>query len=860
MSEWSSLKEQELRIFDSLLRSKALDMDTHRPLLQQTGLDVELRQYCMEGPAQEVDDLLTLADYNSPESVTDSEGNSFLHISCQGGQVDVVTLVITKYNCKVDGTNNNGQTPLHLACAGGHSDVVDLLISKHSANLKAKDKNNNEPLHIAAQNGHTSLIVTALISKYADCDPISRGQNGQTLLHLSLANGHKELAETLLNSFDGSLVSIDNDGNTPLHLTSLTGQEECVEMLLYKYNAPIFIRNKAGKTAQNLSQGKCRLIFKQYLDSPQSLQVQSTNEELYMMSSRKYSSQPITRVFVLGNVGSGKSTLIESFKHKGLLRSRSLVGEEVVAPRTSGIVPSHYDSKKVGRIIYYDFAGDREYYSSHSAIIEMVFQSQGNNLFCVVLNLCKDVKELEKELGYWLSFISYVYKQNTASRSKIGVLVICSHVDVLNTQEVNDKVDCLKELSTEFKKSNNLMRAMYIFRINCCLPQDVRTLKEVIQKETKDATPCCLSYGATLLHGMLEKDFSNFVACKLQVIIDHINNARIHLPSDANKLYPISRELQHAGLLLIIGQSEDRLEDHLLLMDVTSLTSEVHEKLFSKKAREKLKSLSARMGILPEKYLRDILPAHITKECLVQLQYCHEFSQIEVKLNDNSVIPRCSSSDRLLYFPDLCNLEIVCTGTLNRNSKHDLDFNIGWYAKCIGKFDYFPPRFLHVLLLRLAYSFALPIASSGIKEEYKRFSGIQKDNRRCTMWKNGICWMMDEGVECICEVVDDSKGIVVIARAKKSCEEVITILKQIIDKVLLTKVEYCEIISLQHFLLNSDDPSAYQNEDELYDINDVENAIEKGKRNVVSVIGTKLLDSSHLSMLRKYTYWGKYKQ
>ena len=829
-------------------------MDAHRSLIQP-GLDVELRRYCIEGPAQKVNDLLTLADYEFPESVTDSEGNSFVHIACQGGQVDVVTLLITKYKCKVDGTNNYGQTPLHLACVGGHSDVVDLLISQHSANLKAKDKNNNEPLHIAAKNGHTSLII-ALISKYG-CDPMSSGQNGQTLLHLSLANGHKELAETLLNRFDASLVSVDNDGNSALHLASLNGQEKCVEMLLHKYNVPDFVRNKAGKTAQNLSKGKCRLIFKQYLDSPQR-QVQSTNEELHMLSLKKYSSQPITRVFVLGNVGSGKSTLIESFKRKGLFRAHTLVNEAVVAPRTSGIVPSHYDSKKVGRIIYYDFAGDREYYSSHSAIIETVFQSQGNNLFCVVLNLCKDAKELEKELGYWLSFISYAYKQNMASRSKIGTLVICSHIDVLDTQVVNEKVEKLKKLSTEFEQSNNLIRVINIVKSNCCLPQDVRTLKEVIQKETKDSNPCCLSYGATLLHGMLVKNFNSVVACKLQDVMDHIiNNAHIHLPSDVNKLYPISRELQDAGLLLIIGRSEDLLEDYLLLMNVASLTSEVHKKLFSKEAREELKLSSAKMGILPESCLRDILPQHITKECLVQLQYCHEFSRVE--LNDHSVIQSKSSRDHLLYFPDLCNLESASTGTLNPDSEAKLDFNIGWYAKCKGKFDNFPPRFLHTLLLRLAYSFALPIATSSIEEESDLSLSIRDDNRRCTMWKNGICWMMEEGVECICEVVDDYKGIVVITKAKSSCDVLITILRQIIDKVLLAKTEFCEIISLTNFLLNSGDPCAYQDPDKLYDINEVEDVIRtKQKTYVISVSGNQFLDSSRLSIFRMhYTYWGK---
>ena len=45
------------------------------------------------------------------------------------------------------------------------------------------------------------------------------------------------------------------------------------------------------------------------------------------------------------------------------------------------------------------------------------------------------------------------------------------------------------------------------------------------------------------------------------------------------------------------------------------------------------------MGMLLESYLDGILPEHITKEYLVQLQYCQEFNHAEVGLvNDYSVI------------------------------------------------------------------------------------------------------------------------------------------------------------------------------------------------------------------------------
>ena len=459
-----------------------------------------------------------------------------------------------------------------------------------------------------------------------------------------------------------------------------------------------------------------------------------------------------------------------------------------------------------------------------------------------------------------------MHKQNSDSQSKLKTIVICSHVNKLHKKEVDEKAKVLKELFSKFMQLNNMIKVTHIFYVDCCKPKDVRQLKEVIQEETKDAAPYCLSYEATLLHGMLERDFNNVVTCKLQDVMAHIEMVYNRLPcmrSDANKLSSLSRELQNAGLLLIVGRSEDRLEDHLLITDVASLTNEVHKKLFSKEAREKLKSLPARMGILPENCLYDIfeLPKYVTKECLIQLQYCHEFNRVEVKCDDHAVVPNLSSNDHLLYFPDLCKLESASTaaGTPNPDSSKN-DINIGWYAKCIGKFDYFPPRFLHTLLLRLAYSFALPIAKSNVEDIHL---SIREDNCRCTMWKNGIRWMMEEGVECICEVVDDYNGIIVVTRASKSYDNLIAgaILRRIIEKVLLTKAQYCNTISLRYFLLNSADPCAYKNEDELYDINDVENVLRQRntKKTVVSIGGKKLLDSSILTMLSHCTYWGKYR-
>ena len=267
------------------------------------------------------------------------------------------------------------------------------------------------------------------------------------------------------------------------------------------------------------------------------------------------------------------------------------------------------------------------------------------------------------------------------------------------------------------------------------------------------------------------------------------------------------------------------------------------------------------MGILPQTYLKDLLPEYITTDCLIQLQYCQEFSHAEVKF-DYSVIPtEDSNALRLLYFPALCETE-------RKNSiktPDNYDYSIGWYVKCCGEFDYLPPRFLHVLLLRLAHSFALPAACDQpstqlIHSEGDVIATVQLYNRRCTMWKNGIHWLMTEGVECFIKNVNNSKGIVVITKSEEARKSVCAdMLFKIIGEIHQAKEEFCGTVTLQEYIMNSNDPAAFIKEDKLFHASDIAKALKEGSPSVVSADrqGCTQLNSATISHLKKYIHWGK---
>ena len=68
---------------------------------------------------------------------------------------------------------------------------------------------------------------------------------------------------------------------------------------------------------------------------------------------------------------------------------------------------------------------------------------------------------------------------------------------------------------------------------------------------------------------------------------------------------------------------------------------------------------------------------------------------------------------------------------------------IGWCLEC-GPAQFFSVRFLHVLLLQLAYRYALPLPSL--------VAGLR---RQCSVWINGIYWNNNDGIETLVEQLED---------------------------------------------------------------------------------------------------------
>ena len=767
-----------------------------------------------------------------------NDGATALMLALKYGHDNVAHTLLEDYQCPVDIRDRDGNTVLHYACAANAKQSVKTLIQKYKVHTDSRKRNNDTPLHEAALHGQQEVAL-ALIQEFG-CDVNIKGRRGGSALHYACVGGHVDMVKCL-SKYISPLV-VDDYGNTPLHNCCEWGNSECVEALL-ALNAPVLIRNNSGKTPKDVADYSIEPVLEQHMRNSTFL---VRYDNILKHAKKTYSSlEHITRIFVLGNPGAGKSSFIATLKREGFFESLWRVSESSVPLHTAGIVPSIHTSKHYGRVLFYDFAGDAEYYSSHAAILEnLACTSKGDNIFIIVVDLREDSHKISCLLNYWVSFIQYqLFKER-----KPKLVILGSHLDLVK----GGKVDEFEKLCKEAENGDFEFTGCYT--LDCCQPRS-REVSLVVQHITtlvKDSPRYSISHGsnASVLLGLLEMDFQHVTACSIQTIISHIEDTKVCLPGD---LQTLLFELHEFGLLFMIKGDNDVQ----LVLNRSRLTHDVHQLLFSEEAIERLREKSGNaslfhVGIISEAVLSEVLPAHITKEILIQLQYCQVIPHKDVGTFSSS--DQCDSSvQSYLFFPALCSAD---KSDIAWVTPPDLSYSIGWLARCTDSRDYFPPRFHHVLFLRLVHRFT-PKVSVAATPSGSADQHTGPHQYRCTMWKTGLHWSMREGVECIVEIVHDNRGVVIRVNSESGKAEVCaTVIKELIQCVLEAKAEFCHTVRPQFFLLNSTSEADYLNPDNLFAMSEVNLALtSEGLDVILSAEGKGKMKCSKVLWMRKLTYW-----
>ena len=776
--------------------------------------------------------------YKLDPTLPDCLGDTPLHIAAMCGKEDAIFYMINEIGCDCNITGSLHRTLLHQACRGGCVNLVRNLIEEHNLDINAHDQEDYTPFHMAALFGREEVMVT--LTRDFQCNIGVRGSDGQSLLHLVSNKEHVEAIPMLCKWMP--LLIADNEGNTPLHTCSALGNVNSAKALL-KQNVPVKIRNKLGKTPRDVATAEIKKIIDGYLSATVSHVDYSALQDY---AKKKYcATSPLQRVFIVGDSGTGKTSLIRSLKGAGRK------GISVIP--TAAIDFSIHTCKQFGRTLYYDLSGGLEYHASHSAILDTYTTSNiGDNIFIIVVDLRQTVQGIKDSLYYWFLFIM---NQNYYSGKGPHICIVGSHSDLVQSkQDLNEKTVIIREIGDAYDFQKGVSSDIQYFMLHCSRPRPktIQTMQRDVASLTGKSLPYDLSLPASILLGLLERDFVATSACSINVIISRIQDSGIYLPTNAASLYPFFAELHAVGVLFLAGDATDN--DLQVVLNINQFLTEVHEILFSSEAVLKRECFSNNVpspctGIIPEKILCHSLKDPGTKECLLHLQYC-------VRINHNLINyfyskPQSYSIDssRFLLFPALCSLEKrdVLHGVRPLNKYHT---GYGWLAQCSDIHKRFPQRFMHILQLKIISSFT--VKSCG--EQLDVLPKQRTHQHYCAIWKTGLRFMTEEGVECTVEMVNWNNGVVIITKGEDELtnENCIYIFRRIVGFALEIKSQFCHFIKPQFFLLDTtDEAEFFLRSDNLHLFNDVEKIL-------LSPSGhdfRKVQAVQKYTWLQKYTLW-----
>ena len=767
-------------------------------------------------------------------SCENNNGYTPLHYACINGNLNIAQYLIREEHCNPSCESNYGSTPLHNACTNGHLNIAQYLIREEHCNPSCENKYGSTPLHNACINGN--LNIAQYLIREEDCNPSCENKYGSTPLHYACRYGNLNIAQYLIREEHCNPSCEDNDGNTPLHYACRYGnlniaqylirEEHCnpscennncytplhiaclcnhahiVQYLLSTGQVNPLTKNKDGNTALSYASGKYDII------------------KLFQPFEECRTAFPVhtfTKLILTGDSGAGKTTITEL-----IVRLASSTAVECVADvqrLTAGIVPHHIQSEQLGNFVVYDFAGQQEYYSSHAAVLEQVMRRSAAMFLCVV-DLSESKEKICESLHYWLSFIDNAC---STAEGRSHVVIVGSHADQV-TSSAEEKSSLLQE-----KAVRRVKRQQYSGYLSMdCRYADTDASRCLIATLTSSqkaiaASQPVIHYYSHVVYAFLCTKL-NVVGCTLHDLVSAVAKENdSSLPNDQSVLVEILTTLSDKGLVLFIHHPHSSW----VVVKTEALLKEINGTLFAPDHFNEHRDLASNTGIVPVSNLHKVFPDYNSEMLvgfLTSLDFCRPVDPSVLQYTNLQTTPSHSTAD-LLFFPGLVQSErpdsLVQQGALE----------FGWCLKCMDPHDFLSSRFLHVLLLSVAYKFPLAsqVASSSV-------SGL---HRICTVWRNGIFWRNLDKITTVIELLDNNRCVLVaMSYDVTSLVEHAELRSSLIALVCHLQQQYCPRLNLCEFLISPDLIQRYPLDNlpdsDLFDIHHVSQCMLFHKKGVPS--------------------------
>ena len=355
--------------------------------------------------------------------------------------------------------------------------------------------------------------------------------------------------------------------------------------------------------------------------------------------------------------------------------------------------------------------------------------------FLCVVDLSESKEKICESLHYWLSFIDNAC---STAEGRSHVVIIGSHAD-----QVMSSVEKSSLLQTIIA-TRRVRRQLYVE----CIAMDCRRTntdasRRLIATLTNSqkaitASQPVIHYYSHVVYAFLRTKL-NVVGCTLHDLVSAIAKENdSSLPSDQSVLTEILTTLSDKGLILFIRHHQSSW----IVVKTEALLNEINGTLFAPRQFKEHRDLASNTGIVPVSNLHKVFPDYNSDMLigfLKSLDFCRPVDPSVLQYTNLQTTPSHSTAD-LLFFPGLVQSERPDSLVQQLGA---LEF--GWCLKCMDPHEFLSSRFLHVLLLSVAYKF--PLASQGL-------------NRMCRVWRNGIVWRNDDDITTVIELHDNNRCVV----------------------------------------------------------------------------------------------------
>ena len=734
-------------------------------------------------------------------SSTVRTGDTLLHLCCRMNCQELSTYLVVEKQFSPSVVNTFKELPFHIACRVLNLELVKLV---SNCNPNALTWKGNTPLHEVCQVSSRSPAEAKDIVQYLiqvkQCITSSRNHEGKTALHLACVFGTPEVVELLLSIGKADPNATDHKNQTPLSLTPLD-KRDTISILLQHGADPKPLYSMFG--------------------------------DYFKDRNSEHPPESPLRIVVVGNSSAGKTTLIHSLKCEPGCQ------QEEPEPHTAGIVPTDFNSGVYGSVTWYDFAGEPEYYASHEAILQHIM-SASPPVVLLLVDVSKSEEDIEQEVLYWLTFIEH---QCQLKGDQPHLVIVGSHADIAEQRNENPQSkmkDVLKRIARNLSQSK--MKFIESFVINCCsLTSSQSSALQRLLKTSSESlgNSVALSFLCHCLYVFLLDKFKSYTAIAIEEVMRNIaeptqddtivesdtdaesieseeesvydsdsddstssDTDPLHLlPTTSSELNLLCEELDKRGHVIFLRNPATG--KGWLVLNKESLLSKVHGSIFAPKRVRSSKSrcLSSSTGVVSFEKFKEHFPEHdpnMLIRFLSHLEFCTEVEDPEVLhlLQQEST----NSSDKYFFFPGLIEIEKP-EEVWSQDDQTLYWHSTSWVLECSETVDFFTPRFVQLLLLRLAFTFVFLLP----KHRQKKGCEIPSIKRQCSVWKNGLSWLNSDGIETVVVMAEQSQAVHVMMRSQCEIPQAFARLRSaVIERVVETAKDLNNFETTESFI----DPKA----------------------------------------------------